>query len=397
MESGNNEISVETLIAGGGPAGSTCGIALQKAGKDVLIVDKAEFPRLKLCAGVLTGKSQEVLKTLLGNEVYESVLDNTLMASEKHLRLWDRKKCMADVDFGDKEMLPKSLCNSDCSIKLVNRPSFDAFLINYYKNTGGKTILGDGIKSVDFTNHRATLTSGKIICYKYLVAADGATSHIEHLLKQFDKSFEGKSENALAYEINVDRKDLDIDGVNVCFGFVPHTYAWLFAKGEKVCIGTCKLQGRKFDGKAAMEDICKTYGLKNIDHYPLQGAMIPFDNRMKNPLWHDEVFFVGDAAGLDEAVTGEGIYYALKSGFDTATSIKKGTPLLYLELIAHTHQILKKGARYQKLLEHKLSMRFFKRVVKHHPHFLSYFYLTQIDHTSLRHFPKIMLDFIRER
>ena len=41
----------ETLIVGGGPAGSTCAWELKKHGRDVLVLDKACFPRLKLCAG----------------------------------------------------------------------------------------------------------------------------------------------------------------------------------------------------------------------------------------------------------------------------------------------------------------------------------------------------------
>ncbi|MCM1981558.1 NAD(P)/FAD-dependent oxidoreductase [Lyngbya confervoides] len=41
----------ETIIVGGGPSGSSCAWKLQQAGRDVLILDKAKFPRLKLCAG----------------------------------------------------------------------------------------------------------------------------------------------------------------------------------------------------------------------------------------------------------------------------------------------------------------------------------------------------------
>ncbi len=46
--------SVDVLIVGGGPAGSTCAWALKKAGRDVLVLDAQDFPRLKLCAGWIT-------------------------------------------------------------------------------------------------------------------------------------------------------------------------------------------------------------------------------------------------------------------------------------------------------------------------------------------------------
>ena len=51
----------ECIIVGGGPAGSTCAWKLKQAGLDVIIIDKQEFPRLKLCAGWITPK---VLKDL---------------------------------------------------------------------------------------------------------------------------------------------------------------------------------------------------------------------------------------------------------------------------------------------------------------------------------------------
>ena len=47
---------IDTIIVGGGPAGSTCARQLKQAGHEVMILDKAQFPRTKLCAGWVTGK-----------------------------------------------------------------------------------------------------------------------------------------------------------------------------------------------------------------------------------------------------------------------------------------------------------------------------------------------------
>ncbi len=52
----------ETIIVGGGPAGSSCAWRLKKQGKPVLILDKESFPRLKLCAGWITSKVMEKLE-----------------------------------------------------------------------------------------------------------------------------------------------------------------------------------------------------------------------------------------------------------------------------------------------------------------------------------------------
>ncbi|MGD8673637.1 MAG: FAD-dependent oxidoreductase, partial [Thiogranum sp.] len=44
----------DVLIVGGGPAGSSCAWALREAGLDVVVMDKAQFPRDKVCAGWIT-------------------------------------------------------------------------------------------------------------------------------------------------------------------------------------------------------------------------------------------------------------------------------------------------------------------------------------------------------
>lgn len=388
-------IKIHTLIIGGGPAGSLCGIGLKKAGKDCLIVDRATFPRMKLCAGVVTGKSREVLGEVLGEEKTKELLVQTMASHESHLRLWDRKHCFVDCDMSSPRMIPKDYRDGDWRFVMVDRPRFDAALIRIYKEMGGQLIEGDGVRTIDFDNQVATLQSGTTVEYHSLVAADGANSHTEHLLKRYADDFTPKGSNAEAYEINVARADLDIDGVNVCFGYVPQTYAWAFAKGDKICLGTCKLPGTRFSGREAMRQFCEDLGLKHAERYPLQGAMIPFDNAMPRPMWHGRVFFVGDAAGLDEAVTGEGIFYALRSGADAAEAIATANPTLYIQRNAYLQALMKKAAKYQKVLANKRLFPIFKVVARMFNRFVAFFYLTQIDHASLDHLRTICRKYIR--
>lgn len=388
-------LETDTLIVGGGPAGSICGIRLMQEHKDCIIVDRATFPRLKLCAGVLTAKSRSVLRTVLGEDKLSQLLQKTQVSHESHMCLWERKHCFVDCDFSNSNQIPQSLRNEDWRFVLVDRPKFDAWLTDYYKSLGGKMLEGDGVHNVDFEGRVAELASGEKVHYNKLVACDGATSHVEKLLAKYDKAFKPKGNNAEAFEINVDREDLDIDGINVCFGYVPKTYAWAFAKGDKICLGTCRLDGCHFNGRDAMKKFCDDLGLKHQEKYPLKGAMIPFDNAMPVPLWREHLYFCGDAAGLDEAVTGEGICYALRSGVDAAECIIKSNPLLYLKLNQDIQALMHKAAKYQKLLANPLLYKVFKAIASADDRFVGYFYLTQIDHSSLSRVWRIIVDYTK--
>lgn len=384
----------DILIVGGGPSGSICGIELKKHGLDCIIVDRKHFPRIKLCAGVLTRKSRDVLGEVLGESKTKSLIAATQCSHESHLRLWNGKNCFVDCDFSDKKMIPGKWRNDDWRFVLVDRQKFDNELLSYYKSLDGKTLEDDALRKIDFAGHNAELASGQVIHFNKLIACDGAFSHTEQLLKKFDTDFKPKKANALTFEINVDRNDLDIDGINVCFGYVPQTYAWAFAKGEKICIGFCRLPGVHINERETMRRFCNDLGLKNQDKYPLRAAMIPFDNAMPKPLWNNDIYFCGDAAGLDEAVTGEGIFYALRSGADAAESLIKHNPELYLTRNRYLQLLMHKAAKYQKLLASPRLFPLFRAFASRFQKFVGYFYLTQIDHSSLDSAMKIFRHYL---
>ena len=59
------------VVAGAGPAGSVCAYLLLKAGIDVVLLDKAQFPRDKICGGGLTHKAYNLLSELYPDFKYE--------------------------------------------------------------------------------------------------------------------------------------------------------------------------------------------------------------------------------------------------------------------------------------------------------------------------------------
>ena len=397
MNKADHYLFYPIVIIGAGPAGSACGIRLAKNGIDCCIIEKTAFPRVKLCAGVLTAKSRHLLASLLGADDYARLMEASLVARESRLRLWHRQECFVDCDFTRADMLPPKLQDTDCRIHLVDRPLFDQFLAKEFSRLGGQLIEGDGCEDIDFTNKTITLRSGCRIGYNFLVAADGAVSHTEHLLHRYDPSFQRKDINSEAFEVNVSRADAPIDGVNIYFGFVPKTYAWAFSKGSKECLGFCKLRGEHFEGNQAMDDFSSVIGLRNQEQYPLHAAMIPIGNPLRHPLWHNHVFFIGDAAGLNQPLTGEGIYDALQSGVSAATSLIHEHPQEYLIDYAWLCRLIKKDAHYQQLIAHRLCYRVFHNLAARHNRFVGYFYQTQIEHACLHGFFHILYHYFKER
>lgn len=390
-------ISVKVLIIGGGPAGSSCGITLQKAGVDCCIVDKAKFPRVKLCAGLFTHKSQKSLLDILGAEDYADAMSQVLVSKEEEFGLWLRDKQLVSSmqpETAQRVGVPQDGTGWDGHIHLVDRPAMDNYLLRYYQRLGGKLIEGDGLKDMDFAQKTATLSSGQIIHYQYLVAADGAASRIEHQLQKYDKTFQPKGMGmTTCLEINVDREDLDKRGVHIYFEAIPKSYAWLFSKGKKVCLGIGKLDSVEADIQQCMRDFCTMIHLQHPEKYPLKGALLPFGNVMKQPLWKDHVLFVGDAAGLVEPLTGEGIFYALQSGHDAAKSLINGNVQEYLNDVSVLKAIIEKGRRYQKMLENPRLAKFLYEHAPRNVRFISYFYHTQIEQRSTDPFWKTCLKY----
>lgn len=82
--------SADVLVVGGGPAGSTCAWKLKSAGLDVVVLDKAEFPRLKLCAGWVTPQAVLDLELDIGAYPHRFLTFDRLECHWKALRF--RKK-----------------------------------------------------------------------------------------------------------------------------------------------------------------------------------------------------------------------------------------------------------------------------------------------------------------
>ena len=371
-------LQTTVLIVGAGPTGTSCSLRLQQAGIDCLVVDKAKFPRVKLCGGLFTAKSEQSLLSLLGAESYQDILKQCTVEITHNIALYNTD-----------QLLARSAVQP---LRFIDRPCFDHAMFNLYQSRGGQSIEGKGISSIDFDQQIATLQDGDQVHYKYLVAADGASSRTEHLLAAYSQQHKGdftpKGHNSFCLEINVPREEMPpIDEARIYFGLAPKTYAWAFPKGDVVCLGIGSMYGNDFDTKAGMKQFLQMVGLRHPERYPLHGAVIPYHNLLTPPVWHSHLLFAGDAAGLIEPLTGEGIYYAIQSGMDAAEAIIKASNIsvseeasavltqYYTTAIQGLHRNIEMSDFYQSLLlNHKLLSRLFFYLAPKHTSFIGFFF-----------------------
>jgi flavin-dependent dehydrogenase len=144
------------------------------------------------------------------------------------------------------------------------------------------------------------------------------------------------------------------------FGFIDAGYAWVFPKRQHLSAGILTTGRANVNLAAKLEDYLRFLGINRIDRTEKHGYVIPIEPR-REPLARGRVLLAGDAAGLVDPITAEGISYALWSGRLAAEAIAGGQP-----------DAAKVGRIYQRLLEKNIlgdlrAGRFLAKFVYHHP------------------------------
>ena len=277
----------DVTIIGGGPAGIALGIMLVEENYNVCVVDKAVFPRDKLCGGLLTKKTVSLLSNILK---IPNVLSGVQHQSIDHIHViangWDT--------FYRKRKNPYAI---------VNRVDFDSFLVDYYKSLGGIIWEGTKIEEIRTEARFITLSNKTVISYDFLVGADGVYSSVrEHV----DANYKA---NGMCFENYIDKDSLtlDKDSIYLFYGLKRYGYGWVFPRIDDYVVGVGGVTGNNKD----LTQFKKISELLNISD-TARGRHLAFGEIVKQPLI-DNIILVGDAAGLVDPITGEGLYYALLS------------------------------------------------------------------------------------
>jgi len=292
----------DAIVVGGGPAGSTCAWKLREAGLDVVVLDRAAFPRTKLCAGWVTPEALDDL------EIDPHDYPHSLMVFEELHLHW--KVLTAK---------PKVRQYS------IRRFEFDDFLL---RRAGARLaqhkvrdVRRDGDDYIIDDEYRS----------KYLVGAGGTACPVYRALFHDNSPRENALQTAtLEQEFAYDWKDPTCnlwffdDGLPGYAWYVPKANGYInvglggMATRLKVKQGHLRDYWRKFVGKLRKQ------GLVDYDDYDPKGYSY-FLRGNTNAVRNNNAFVIGDAAGLATRDMCEGIGPAVKSGRLVAASITSGT------------------------------------------------------------------------
>ncbi len=282
----------DVVVIGAGPAGSAAAATAATAGLRVGLIDHKAFPRDKLCGGLITGRSLRYF-----TEVFGEPLDVARM---------DRKDEIAFRFQGR----PAGRMVDAPPLYLSMRWDFDHYLVTLALARGAVDMTGQGVDTVDLSARQIGLKDGRWIRYRVLIGADGVNSMVARAL--FGQSFD-RARIGFGLEVEappeVDPKDAPIS-VNIAAA--SWGYGWCFPKRCSTTIGVGGLLSENRDMKTTMTTYLSELGVE-VAPKRVKGQFLPFGDYRKSP-GKDAVLLVGDAAGLVDPITGEGIAYAMKRG-----------------------------------------------------------------------------------
>src|SRR5436305_5514463 len=289
----------DVAVVGGGPAGSVCAAFCAAAGLQTLLIEREKFPREKVCGDCLNPECWPILRRLgIDQQVRES--PHGTLASVAFIGLRDR--CIA-ID------LPQG---EDAEIA-IKRSVFDALLLDRARQLGVEIRETSTLTSLEKTHGgwKLTIAEPSACRGQVLVAADGRNSTVGRLCGLLPHI--GKERVALQAHISLPRDF----GNKVILQLLPGGYSGQAPVSESE-LNLCLV------GKAKSIRTLQTWATERFALSTGQQwrTITPLTRAAVSPA-HRNLLFVGDAARVVEPFTGEGIFYALRSGERAATAASK--------------------------------------------------------------------------
>jgi geranylgeranyl reductase family protein len=282
----------DVAVVGAGPAGLAAASAAAAAGARTIVLERAEHPRYKTCGGGLIGASRAAAGGLIDVPARDEVRSATvtLRGGQEYTRSH-----------------PEPL------LAMVVREEFDAALLKRAEENGAHVRQRAQVRTIDQSDGRATarLADGTAVTAKVIIGADGSSGvTARHVGAEFDQVDLG-----LELEIAVPETVASQwrGRVLLDWGKIPASYGWVFPKGDRLTVGVIAARGQGEATKAYLREFVDRLGLSGFEVMQDSGHLTRC-RADRSPLRKGQVIVVGDAAGLLDPWTREGISFALRSG-----------------------------------------------------------------------------------
>ena len=289
----------DAIVVGAGPAGSTTAHRLAGAGASVLVLDRATFPRDKPCGGGLTGRAVRALPFGV-----EPVVEHVVTLAELGLAYGRR------VERGSGAPL----------VYMTQRKNLDHFLLERAAAVGAEIREGVRVTAVEANGAGPTVTAGgERIHGETVIGADGVNGVTAKALglggnRDVGVALEGNAPYGL---VNADRYR---GRLIIEFATVPGGYAWVFPKGDHANFGVGGWGAEGPNMRRHLARLCQVHGVRPEDLREVRGFRLPL-REPGAPLARGRTAIVGDAGGLIDPVSGDGMYEGFHSGRRVAEAV----------------------------------------------------------------------------
>ena len=291
----------DVVVVGAGPAGSSAAIKLARAGASVLLAEKARFPRDKPCGGGLTGRALRQIPVDPGPVVERDV-------DRFELRLRYGRSFVRSHDAP--------------LIRMTQRRRLDAFLAERAADAGVELRQGAGVRSLEPDSTGVTATIGsEMVRADALVGADGANGMVARSVGLGEGIVRG-----VALEGNLPLEALVGDYERTAaieLAVVPGGYGWVFPKGDHANLGVGGWGSEGPRLRDHLARLARAHGVEPGALTDVRGHRLPM-RRLGTAPGAGRVLLVGDAAGLVDPLSGDGMYEAFVSARLAARAIVAG-------------------------------------------------------------------------
>jgi len=309
--------SVDVAVVGAGPAGAAAAITLARAGRRVLLVDRARFPRDKTCGDGLTAAALRLLQSL-------GLRPESVASWRPVADVVVRSPSGRAVTFP----LPR---DRGVFAAVATRHDLDAALLDVARRSGAAVADGHAVVGAETTRTGVCLTVDGLgeVRARAAVAADGVWSPVRRFLGRHEDGYRGEWHAFRQYFEGVTGPAAGQMWVLFEPDVLPG-YAWSFPlPGGCANVGFGILrQGpvRVPDMKELWPDLLSRPHVRDMlgpDAKPVAlHRAWPIPARIDRAVLHSgPVLFAGDAAGAADPMTGEGIAQALFTGIRAAEAL----------------------------------------------------------------------------